>query len=79
MSAKAYLSGNKKRARQTNMQAFLRDWFVRDHRSMVSKVWGARERLAVAGISDSTLIFIFMITIKILLYTIKTKKNRRGK
>ena len=40
---------------------YLRDLFVRDHRSMVLKVWGARERLAVTGISHSILVS-FMIT-----------------
>ena len=41
---------------------FLRDLFVRDHRSIVLNVWGARVRFSVTSISHSTLIFIFMIT-----------------
>ena len=36
---------------------FLRDMFVRDHQSMVLKVWGARERLAVTGISHGQAFF----------------------
>ena len=39
------------------------DLFVRDRRSMVLKVWGARKIPAVTGISHSTFIFIFVITI----------------
>ena len=41
----------------------LGDLLVRDNRSMVLKVWGARERLPVTGISHSTLFCIYMITI----------------
>ena len=42
---------------------FLSDLFVRDHRSMVLKVWGARETLAVTGIFYSTLVFISLISV----------------
>ena len=52
--------GNKFKSKYCGAGLFL-DLYVRDHRSMDLKVWKAREKLAVIGISHST--FIIMITI----------------